>query len=313
MEYRKVFGKQSGIALITVLLIVALATITAVAMTSRQQFDIRRTAQMVNTDQAYFYAIGGEEWAKLILQRDAAKNTVDHNKEIWALPLPPTLVSGGSLQGQIEDLQSRFNINNLVFEGQVSEENFKYFKRLLTILELPPQLAEVAVDWIDSDSTVLLPYGAEDESYLIEIPPYRTANTLFRSISELQLLFGVDLKIYEKLIPYIIALPTVTTININTASQPLIMALSENALNEWEVNNLILERYEHPFENKQDFLAHTALAGISIPTALISVSSDYFLFSAQIDIDSSVIHLQSILHRSASGVSTIFRSQSGTM
>jgi len=105
-----------------VLLIVALATVTAVAMTTRQQFDIRRTANLLNSEQAYLYALGGEEWAKQILLRDAAKNKFDHTKELWALPLPPTFISGGNLQGHIEDLQSRFNLNNLVLNGSISND-----------------------------------------------------------------------------------------------------------------------------------------------------------------------------------------------
>jgi len=306
MEFEK---RRRGVALITVLLIVALATITAVAMTSRQQFDIRRTANLLNSDQAYLYALGGEDWAKQILWRDSAKNTFDHLKEIWALPLPPTVILGGHLQGHIEDLQSRFNLNNLISKGQVDEENFNYFKRLLMILELPPHLAEIIVDWIDKDSTVLLPYGAEDESYLIEMPAYRTANAVFRSPSELRFLLGFDQETYEKLIPYVTALPATTTLNVNTTFQPLIMALPEQHLSESDARSLIADRYGEPFENIQDFLAHNALAGLDIKQSIISVSSNYFLFSAQVDIEHNSISLHSILYRSSNKISTIMRSQ----
>lgn len=56
--------KQTGVALITAMLVVALASVAAVAMTSRQQLDIRRTGNILHADQAYLYALGGELWAK---------------------------------------------------------------------------------------------------------------------------------------------------------------------------------------------------------------------------------------------------------
>ena len=76
--------RQRGVALITALLIVALATIAAVAMASRQQLDVRRTANILDGDQAFFYALGVESWARRILVRDQRDGQIDHPGEDWA-------------------------------------------------------------------------------------------------------------------------------------------------------------------------------------------------------------------------------------
>jgi general secretion pathway protein K len=298
---------QNGVALITALLVVALATIITVAMTTRQQLDIRRTANLINNEQAYIYALGAESWVKRILLRDAKSNETDSFNDIWAIPIPPLPISGGVVLGQIEDLQSRFNLNNLIKEGQPSTQDIILFQRLLTLLELPPTLAQIAVDWIDNDMESL-PDGAEDNAYLTKIPAYRTANTLFTSPTEMRLLAGIDNDSYQKLLPYISTLPTYTPININTAPLPILMTLVQE-FTESDAQTLIDDREKKPFQSIQDFLIHDALAGLEIKANNLSVSSNYFLLTAQVQIDKVQTQLNSILYRSYDKVEIITRNQ----
>ncbi len=113
---------QRGVALVTALLVVALATVAAVAMASRQQLDVRRTANLLQGDQAYVYAQAVEDWARVVLKRDAEDNQIDKLDDDWAQRLSPIVVPGGQVDGFIIDLQGRFNLNNLVKpDGQLSE------------------------------------------------------------------------------------------------------------------------------------------------------------------------------------------------
>lgn len=318
----KPFISQQGVALITALLVVALATIAAVAMTTRQQIDIYRTANIINSEQAYLYALGGESWAKRILLRD--NNATDSLQDDWAISLPPLGIPGGTIEVKIEDLQGRFNLNNLVKDGKASSEDIIVFERLLRALELPPELAQNVVDWIDSDMASQ-PSGAEDNTYLSNTsnpPPYRTSNTLFSSPTELRLLAGFDKDRYQKLLPYVSALPVRTPININTASPPEIntvplisqfpetlMALVEG-LNKMDVSILIADRGKAIFESPNDFLIHEALAGLTIdPILNISVSSTYFLSTVTVQIDKGQLVLNSILHRWPDQVTVVARSR----
>lgn len=87
--------QEKGVALITVMLILALATILAVSMSSRQQLDIHRSANVFNFEQAYQYVLGAEMWAKQILKRDFENNKLDSANDDWATVLPPLPIEGG--------------------------------------------------------------------------------------------------------------------------------------------------------------------------------------------------------------------------
>src|SRR5690606_21757212 len=106
--------RQRGIALITALLVVAIATLLAVEMASRERLDIRRTQNLIAGDQAYDLALAAESWALDILRADLEEgNEWDGMQDNWAQPilLPP--FEGAILNMRIEDLQGRFNLNNL--------------------------------------------------------------------------------------------------------------------------------------------------------------------------------------------------------
>jgi general secretion pathway protein K len=178
---------QRGVALITALLVVAIATVAAVTMASRQQLDIRRTAGLLHGEQAWAYALGAENWARVVLRRDARNNRIDTLEEDWSTQPPVSFVEGGSIVGRLIDLQGRFNLNNLVQQnGAVDAKALVFYKRLLRRLDLDERLADALVDWIDPDINVRFPDGAEDETYLLVDPPYRTANRPLVDSSELR-------------------------------------------------------------------------------------------------------------------------------
>lgn len=296
---------QRGIALIVALLVVAIVTLIAVTMASRQQLDIRRTANLLHYEQAYLYALGTESWVKRILWDD--DKTFDGLTDVWAMHLPPLPIPGGSLQGRIIDLQGRFNLNNLVLSEE-SEADFLFFKNLLTVLELPTSLADVIADWIDNDETVRVPEGAEDNVYLIKTPAYRAANTLLSDPSEIRLLAGFEeVATYQKLLPYINTLPTYTALNINTAALPLLVALG---LDVAKAETLVDQVQQNPFQSLQDFLTHDLLANTTVNTPLITVASHYFLLTTHVQIEHGKAHLNSLLHRTLDTTEVLMRSQS---
>ena len=97
-------GPQAGVALITVLLIVFLASVTATSLATLQQLAIRRSAVLQHQQQARLYTLGLEQWAMVILARDRQDNETDHRGEEWA-KLPMMLpVEGGELSGRLSDL-----------------------------------------------------------------------------------------------------------------------------------------------------------------------------------------------------------------
>ena len=301
--------RSQGVALITAMLIVALASIAAVAVVSRQQFDIRRSANLINGDQAYQFALGVESWAKQLLVRDLTKGATDDLKEDWAKQLPPLSVEGGQVAGHIEDLQSRYNLNNLVDNaGVINNNEVERFKNLLRSLNIPDNLAYAVADWIDTDINPDINGGAEDTVYTGLQPAYRTANTLMRSVSELRLVDGITPKFYAQLEPLVCALPAVTKINVNTATAEVLVTLS-SALSMSAAQLLVDARKTKPFADTAAFeSALTSIGGLTANdvTAIKNqggwaVSSSYFLVTADTLFGKGRVHLYSELKRATSG------------
>ncbi len=288
--------KQAGVALVTALLITAIATVTAVSMAARQQLDMRRTTNVLGSDQAYLFALGVEEWAKQILVKDRKKSGTDHLKEDWATILPPITVEGALLSGSIEDLQGRYNLNNLVKNGAASAADITRFKRLLQALGIDSRIALAVVDWMDTNEELGFPDGAEDNEYLGRIPPYRTPNRPMASPSELLLVQGVDRKIYDVLAQHVTTLPIRTTINVNTATVPVLMTLLEG-MSQSEAEQLIEARGDGGYKDINAFMNQGVLKDKKENIGGISVASNHFMISANVRFERAQTQLYSLLSR----------------
>ncbi len=289
-------AKQRGVALVTALLVVAIATVAAVAMASRQQLDIRRTGSLLHAEQAWAYVLGAENWAIVVLRRDREDSTIDTLGEDWSTQPPVSFVEGGSIYGRLIDLQGRFNVNNLVTGGEPSEESVDYYKRLLKLLDLDEELADALVDWIDDDINTRFPDGAEDENYLLLDTPYRVANRPLSDISELRLVKGYTAEVVARLQPYLVALPGSTPINVNTADAMVLAALAED-LDESDGEALIEARGEDGFDTVDSFKQEPTLNAKQIDDSLLSVRTGWFLMVSQSDIGRGRARLASLIQR----------------
>ncbi len=106
--------KQQGVALITVMLIVALASIIAAQMTTRIQTQMQRSTNISFNQQAYWYAMGAEAFSKRILMKAFKEEPkVTHLEQVWAEKGTSYPVDFGEISGEISDLQSCLNLNAL--------------------------------------------------------------------------------------------------------------------------------------------------------------------------------------------------------
>ncbi|HEY7642538.1 MAG TPA: type II secretion system minor pseudopilin GspK, partial [Steroidobacteraceae bacterium] len=226
-------SKQRGVALILAVLIAALAAMLAANVSFKDYLDQRRTGNALAMDQGFEVALGGEAWAADALRRDKQQSAkTDDFTEEWATPIPPIPLddgkgnSFGEFEGQLEDMQGRFNLNSLVtLQGGkliADDDAVLRFQRLLELLELEPKWANIIADWIDTDIDPRFPDGAEDPTYTGLTPPYRTANMPLTRASELLAIAGFGLDRYRKLEPFVTALPIGTPINTCTASPELL-------------------------------------------------------------------------------------------
>lgn len=307
-DNKRVFS-QRGVALITAMLVVSLATITAVAMTAEQQIFFRRTENILHHQQAYLYLLGAEDWARQFLARDLNDNQIDALTDAWATELPPIPVEGGMIGGVVEDLQGRFNINNLA-EAQVQQAELDRFTALLALYQIPASLSNAVLDWLDADDQARFPDGAEDIDYMQAEQAYRAGNGPMSSVSELLKVRGITYEMYERIAPALVALPTTASaINVNTAP-PLVLRMIVTDLSEQDAEALASDLAQNPVEQIEDFLAHALVQGKQVATGGIDVRSNYFLVRAYARIGRARATLNSIVLRMApDNIKTVLRSQ----
>lgn len=327
--------QQSGLALISVLLIFAIVAVLATAMIERQSLDIQRSSNLQALQQARAYSTGIEYAVRSGLKLDYDNNPdVDHLLEEWAkshtYPLQP-----GTAEIQIIDAQSRFNLNSLHKTANDRPAQIQRFKNLLDELGLDTSIADRTQKFMDEDSMV-------DNDYLSEEVPYRASYNLFKHPSELLLVKDVDKESYRKLIPYISALPVAATLNVNTASNKVLAALSSS----WSLSDadaVIGNRGDEGFSKVDDFWSLSevqpftegsgnsgSVGGNNNPTsgtgsgnqntkevwdkADFSVNSQYFEVFAKVTLADRVATIEMLIYRDAQSGSmrTFYRDYSRT-
>ena len=298
--------KNRGVALITAMLITALASLVAANLAWDNALDVRRTMVLLNSEQAMQVALGAESWVVGILHQDLQDSETDHLGEIWAFDIPGFPIEGGDVTGVIQDLQGRFNVNNLIDDnGRVEEDSLERFRRLLNALDLDPRFAGIAADWMDANVDASFPDGAEDAIYTGILPPYRSANQSLTSASEFAALEGMDRQSFNVLRPHITALPGRTNVNVNTATTAVLQSLDEN-MSDADVEGLIAERESAGFGDIQ-----TAFQSLVTPDVLntLEEKTSYFQLKVVVRIDTVRVTLYSVLQRSPQGgVTPILRS-----
>jgi general secretion pathway protein K len=298
---------QRGIAAIMAILIVAIGTMIAVNLVWQGRLDQRRAEAALAADQGLLYVQGAEAWAADILRQDLVDSPdADHLGEEWAIELPPLPVDGGAIQGRLEDLQGRFNLNNLIArDGTENELMRKEFERLLALVDVDPALAGAVVDWLDADTDLRFPNGGEDVSYSSSDPPYRTANSMITSVSELLAISGMDRESYGRLAPYLAALPQGTKLNVNTASNVVLASLSDD-IDIGTAESLVEQRAGAEFLDIDN-----TFAGLVEPDVLQTIDgvSEHFLLTATVTLGTNQLTMRSVLQRDRSGITrALFRS-----
>ena len=299
-------ARNRGVALITAMLITALASIVAANLAWDNAIDVRRTMVLLNRDQAIQVALGAENWVGTILRDDLQDTDTDHLGEIWATDIPGLPIDGGEVFGKLEDLQGRFNINSLIDQdGEIVNASVEQFRRLLEALGIDPRFAGITADWLDADQDASFPDGAEDPIYTGMLPPYRSADQFVTSVSELAAIEGMDKPTFNALAPNIVALPVRTTINVNTALPTVLQSLDEN-LRPSDIESLLSEREAAGFADYQNTFA--ALVDPDVLNTL-GESTEFFQLQVVVRIDTVRLTLFSILQRGPQGdVTPIIRS-----
>jgi len=321
MRAARHFLRQRGVALIMMLLLLSMTVIIATQVMERLEQDRTRTQNVLLQEQMYAYLLSAESLGVRALASDLARDREDGSEvdacdeQDWAVAIGPMPWDQGVFTVSVQDLQGRFNLNNLVRtddQGQrmLDRDQLERLKRLLRVT-LPQEaaakeaeaLVEEAGDWADSNTLVDGLGGAEDTEY----ESWRTGNQPFGAVSELRALRsatrGQWLETDGKLLfsRYITVLPEGTTINVNTAPAEVLQALLPT-LGTAGVDAVVQQRGQQPFASVDEVMALPGLAGLSDAArnelkSAIGVSSDYFQVVSQVAVGDRVARLVSHVYR----------------
>jgi general secretion pathway protein K len=297
--------RQRGIALITAIILVAIAAVLATAIGFASAMAAKRASTVFGAAQALLAAEGAEAMAAYVLKQSApASGGAFSLDQAWAQAYGPFELTDGVLLefAQIEDEHGKFNINDLAPNGSTDPNAVKVFQQLLSLVGLEQKWAGLIADWIDADNVPNTPDGAEDSIYLSQSPQYRTANIPVTSVSELLTLPGFGRDRYDKIVPYITALPPGTTINVCTASAVLLDAISGKVEYSSDPNNLANERKNNGcFPTQSVYQSTLSAEAQALSSRLLGTGDQYFRLRSFITIGTARFTLYSLLYRDSSG------------
>lgn len=256
--------RQRGVALLSVLLIMSLALLLTASMLRSHYVMLQSSARQVHQVQLRQLALSAEAWALLALKQVGNdEQQVVHLAQAWARLAWPFDTDGAHIGIQVEDLSGRFNLNVLLADGQVDQVTRQRWSRLLASEGLAP-----------------LPLAGSGP---------------LRELSQLRLLPGVDGETLRRLEPWVAVLPREASLNINTATAPVLAMLEGVSLPVAQA--LVSQRPADGYASVQAFMRDPLIAGLELSGHGLGVSSRWFRINVDVSLGTSRLRLASEVER----------------
>jgi general secretion pathway protein K len=313
---------QQGAAILMAMLTVVLVATLASAMLWQQWRQVEVESAQRTRVQSQWILTGALDWARLILREHARQGGSDNLTEAWAVPLAPARLStflaaeqgqttvgddddpsqDAFLSGQIEDLQSRLNVTNLIEGGKIHLVTMAAWTRLFKQLNLPePELDTLTQQLLLASATG----DTAAKNVNPENPDALQTPLMPHSVAELTWL-GMSDETLAALTPYITLLPVRTQVNLNTAPLEVLVASVPN-LTPAQARQLIQSRATQPMGALMDALPVVSDAKVKFDPAEQGVSTRYFSVIGNLRVGSSTVQEQSVLQRDGMLVKTLSR------
>jgi len=192
---------EDGMALVSVLLIVALAAALLAIMLSGEDASLQRATRLAETARARAIARGGEASAVAALRRDlAAAPASDDATEAWAhIADRDARIDGGRFSLVIADAAGKLDLNPLIRRDPLTLQRLSV---LAGTLRLPPDAAQHIADLMAVTGPI---------ADISELAPA-----------------GLDQAAIARLAAVATALPMPTMLNLNAAPEPVLGMLVDN-------------------------------------------------------------------------------------
>jgi general secretion pathway protein K len=307
---RRAPARQDGVAVVTALLLTTLAITIVASLFWQQQVQVRSIENQRLQLQKQWILRGALDWARLILREDAKFSSIDTLEEPWAVPLSETKLdqyvengrndadaSDASLSGSIIDAQSRYNLANLSVNGKINEAEVAVFERLLTNADLNPALATRTATIMAASQPRPARAGLAE--------PDGPRPLALTQVDDLLAVTGFTPAALEKLRDFVILLPRITPVNLNTAP-PEVLAARIDTLSMAEAKQLVDSRKAVSFRDIADVSARLPGRPLNVSGADFAVASNFFLINGKVRMSRAGLEVQALVERTGNATQLIW-------
>lgn len=324
---------QQGAALLTAMVIVTLVATMAATMLWQQWRAVQVESAERGRGQAFWILTGALDWARLILREDVRSGQpVTHLGEPWATPLAEARLSSflavdrentddapeAFLSGSMVDLQSRYNLRNLVADGKLVPQELQALRRLCEVAGLAPTLADALGEnlrqaWLAAERATPEAAAAAASAAAAQgtpASPLPDNPPLVPTTLDDLAWMGIDAASIARLRPYVVILPEPTRVNINTAPKEVIAAVIDG-LDLSSAERLVQSRQRSPMTSPSDaapLMGRPALDPLAL--ARVDVDSAYFEVRGRLRFEDRVVEQRFLVKRVGQEVITLHQERS---
>ena len=301
---------QRGAAVLMALFVATLATLIVTSLFYRQFVLLRTIENQQLTSQSRLLLRGALDWGRAILREDANRSSYDALSEPWAQPLAETrldqlgetgsIASLASIAGSMEDAQGRYNLHNLVSNGEIVDKELEALRRLAALLQLPTQTADlIAERMLEAQGQAPSSDDKTGDRPAADVERTRPLPLMLpRDITGVQ---GISPEAADRLAPYIVVLDENTPVNANTAS-PEVIAARVPDLSLAEARSLVAERERISYFNSTgEVRTRLGAKGSVVTDAELSTNSRFFFIRGEVKLDRAVTRMEALVKRGAPG------------
>jgi len=294
-------------AVISALLIAAVVAVIAAGMIERQGLQTRQVENRQMALQGQWALEGGLQLSRRVLFEQRLRDPLVRGGQPWTRPMRDVPSGSVRFDGQLEDEQGKFNLRNLVVDGQVDSEALATFQRLCALIGIGERLATaIAGQVIDSypQRPPVSPgsagqglQGGRATSPAVAAEPLPARRPMLRSVDALAGLKGMDAEALQRLRRFVTVLPALTWINGNTASAE-VLAAQVPGLSLQQAMALVAERDSGRwFINRGDFVNRLRMPQLAMANVRVGINSDWFRLRGQARLGSRELPLQALLRQ----------------
>jgi general secretion pathway protein K len=300
-------ARQRGVAVITALLLTALAITVVASLFWQQQVQVRSMENQRLRLQTQWAMRGMVDFARFWLRQDNPMLTALDG--VWATPIEEARLDDyvdrekvdtekfdATVSGRALDAQARFNITNLVdATGTINPKQVLAYQRLLSNMKLDSGLAQATADAVLRAKPKPRSSGTDGKT-----PPAAPVATggssepvAFTQVEDLLAVPGYTPQMIEQLRDVVIILPELTPINVNTAPAEVLAAVTMMSLSEASALTLSNPRKKFvDFTNFKNNINGNVIEGVEL-----DVKSRYFLTVIRVRLDRAALDAVALVNR----------------